>query len=155
DWEIPDAAVERVHELTRQGSPLLDQVRLADFREKLEAAGPSSSPEALARIAEWSGELNTADAPLIERLLDEADAQQADVLLHHVLPRLAPAYAALVQLESVDVAVRREGASQLGRIGSEASLSPATCRRLHELLKSEQDNLVWRLSMLGVYRDGS
>jgi HEAT repeat protein len=155
DWVIPDAAVERVHELTRQGSPLLDQVRLADFREKLDAAGPSSSPEALARIAEWSGELNPADAPLMERLLDEADAQQADVLLHHVLPRLAPAYAALVQLESVDVAVRREGASQLGRIGSEASLSPAICRRLHELLRSEQDNLVWRLSMLGVYRDGS
>jgi HEAT repeat protein len=155
DWEIPDAAVERVHELTHQGSPLLDQVRLADLREKLEAAGGPASPEAVVRITEWASALTPADLPLVERLLDEADTQQADVLLHHVLPRLAPAYSALVQLESVDAAVRRDGASQLGRIGSDASLSPAVCRRMHDLLKTEQDNLVWRLSMLGVYRDGS
>jgi HEAT repeat protein len=155
DWEIPDAAVERVHELTRQGSPLLDQVRLADLREKMQAAGAPASPEAVVRIAEWASALTPADLPLVERLLDEADPQGADLLLHHVLPRLAPAYGALVQLENVDAAIRREGGSQLGRIGSEASLSPAVCRRLHELLKTEQDNLVWRLSMLGVYRDGS
>ncbi len=39
DWNIPDAALERVQELTRQGSPLLDLARLADLREKLNWSG--------------------------------------------------------------------------------------------------------------------
>jgi HEAT repeat protein len=155
DWSIPDAAVERVHELTRQGSPLLDQARLSDLREKLQAAGSPASGDAIVLVAEWGGELTPADLPLVERLLADADALQTDLLLHHVLPRLGPAYAALMQLESGDAAVRREGASRIGRLGQEASLSPAVCRRLHELMRSEQDNLVWRMVMRGVYPDGS
>jgi HEAT repeat protein len=155
DWNMPDAAVERVNELTRPGSPLLDQARLADFREKLQSAGSPASNDAIVEAAGWAGELVPADLPLLERLLDETDPLPADLLLHHVLPRLGPAYAALMQLESPDVAVRREGAARIGRMGQEAALSPAVCRRLQELMKSEQDNLVWRLAMVGVYPDGS
>jgi HEAT repeat protein len=155
DWNIPDAAVERVHELTRKGSPLLDQALLADLREKLSDSGPPGSPEAVVRISEWAQELSTADIPLVERFLAEAEPQQADLVLHHVLPRFSPAYAALVQLENSDAMVRRQGAMQISRLGNEASLSLAVCRRLHDLMKIEQDNLVWRLVMLGVYRDGS
>lgn len=155
DWNIPDAAVERVHELTRKGSPLLDQARLADLREKLNSAGPPGSNDAIVRISEWAVELTPADLPLVERFLVDADSQQADLVLHHVLPRLSAVYAALVQLENSDAVVRREGASQIGRLGNDVSLSPAVCRRLLELMKSEQDSLVWRFVMLGVYRDGS
>jgi HEAT repeat protein len=165
EWDIPDATVERVRELTRTGSPLLDQARLADLREKLNwSAVPASnepgsnqttSNEAIVDIVTRASELLPTDLPLLERLLAEADPSQADMLLHHVLPRLSPAYSALVQLENVDAAVRRDAASSLGRIGHEASLSPGTCRRLHELMKTEQDSLVWRFAMLGVFRDGS
>ena len=160
DWNIPDAALERVRELTRQGSPLLDQARLADLREKLNWPGAPGMNEpgsnaAIVQVAERAGDLAPSDLPLVERLLDEADASQADMLLHQVLPRLSPTYAALVQLENVDAAVRRDAASGLGRIGNEASLSPGVCRRLYELMKTEQDSLVWRFAMLGVFRDGS
>jgi len=155
DWNIPDAAVERVHELTRQGSPLLDEARLADLREKLNSAGAPGSNEAIVRISEWAQELTPADIPLVERFLTDADPQQADLVLHHVLPRLSPVYAALGQLENRDAVVRREGAVQIGRAGNEASLSLAVCRRLNDLMKTEQDSLVWRFVMLGVHRDGS
>lgn len=155
DWNIPDATVERVHELTRQGSPLLDEARLADFREKLQSAGAPDANDAFAQISVWAAELTPADLPLLERLLDDADPQQSDLLLHHLLPRLSSDYGALAQLENADVAVRREGASRLGKKGQEASLTPGICRRLGELMKTEQDSLVWRLVMLGVHRDGS
>ena len=154
-WNIPDAAVERVNELTQQDSPRLDEFRLADLRDRLQSAGPPGSPEAVARIAEWTGELTPADVPLVERLLDEADPSQSDVILHHVLPRLSPAYGGLVQLENSEPAIRRRGAAEIARIGQATSLSPAVCRRLSELMKTEQDNLVWRFVMLGTGRDGS
>ncbi len=111
--------------------------------------------EAIVEIAGKAGELSPTDLPLVEKLLDEADTSQADMLLHHVLPKLSPAYAALAQLENVDAAVRRDAASKLGRIGHDVSLSSGVCRRLHELLKTEQDSLVWRFAMLGVLQDGS
>ena len=170
EWNIPDVAVERVRELTREGSPLLDQARLADLREKLNWPGTSASNETassesgaivpgshavIVQVAGRANDLVPTDLPLVERLLAEADSTQADMLLHHVLPRLSPAYTALVQIENVDVAVRRDAASKLSRIGQDASLSPGVCRRLHELLKTEQDSLVWRFAMLGVLRDGS
>ncbi len=180
DWNIPDAAVERVRELTRTGSPLLDQARLADLREKLnwnsaaspDDAGPAgngsddigshasgdnaSVPNGMVvPVAGRVDEIGPSDLPLLERLLAEADASQADRLLHQVLPRFSPVYAALVQLEDADAAVRRGAASTLGRIGQDASLSQGACRRLHELLKTEQDGLVWRLAMQGVSQDGS
>jgi HEAT repeat protein len=155
DWNIPDAAVERVNELTRAGSSLLDQARLADFRERLQTTDSMGPNDAIVRIADWAAELTPQDLPLAERLLDEAEPLQADLLLHHVLPRLSTVYGALAQLENPDAAVRREAASRIGHLGQEASLSPAVCRRLHDLMKTEQDNLVWRMAMLGVYRDGS
>jgi HEAT repeat protein len=155
DWNIPDAAVERVNELTRAGSPLLDQARLADFRERLQTADHAGESDTIARIADWAAELTPEDLPLAERLLEEADPLQSDLLLHHVLPRLSTVYGALAQLENPDATVRRQAASRIGHQGQEASLSPAVCCRLHDLMKTEQDNLVWRLAMLGVYRDGS
>lgn len=165
DWNIPDGALERVRELTQAGSPQLDQARLADLREKLGWSDPAGSNgtesnqpgsnEAIVQVAARASELLPSDLPLVERLLSEADPSQADMLLHHVLPRLSPVYAALVQLENVDVAIRRDAASGLARIGNEASLSPGVCRRLHELMKTEQDSLVWRFAMQGVMRDGS
>jgi len=155
EWNIPDSAVERVQELTRAGSPQLDQARLADFREKLLSAGPPGSNESVVHVAEWAGELTPADLPIVERLLGEVDEPQVDLLLHHVLPRLSPAYGDLVQLEASEALSRREAASNLGRMGHEASLSPAVCRRLLALMRTEQDGLVWRFVMLGVFRDGS
>ncbi len=155
DWNIPDAAVERINELTQKGSPVLDLARLADFREKLQSVGAPGATDAAMRISDWGGQLTPADLPLVEQLLDGATPVETDVLLHQVLPRLSPAYGALVQLESADAVVRRAGASQLGRLGRESSLSPAVCRRMHDLMKSEQDGLVWRLAMTGVFQDGS
>ena len=160
DWNVPDAALERVRELTQEGSPRLDQARLADLREKLNWSNGNGnvgadSQEEIVQFAGEAAELSPSDLPLVERLLDEADPPHADRLLHHVLPRLSPAYAALAQLENVDVSVRRSAGQELGRIGREASLTPGVCRRLHELLKTEQDSLVWRLAMQGVFRDGS
>ncbi len=163
DWGIPDAALERVRELTQAGSPVLDQARLADLRERLHWSAnaesndspASASQGAIVPVAAQLDDLAPSDLPLLERLLAEADPTQADMLLHQALPRLSLAYAALVQLEAADVAVRRDAAMKLGRIGEEASVSPGACRRLHELLKTEQDSLVWRFAMLAVSRDGS
>src|SRR4029079_11428181 len=65
DWNIPDAAFERVRELTRTGSPVLDHARLADLREKLnwtgavpsEAARPETTgtQESAAEASEMNG----------------------------------------------------------------------------------------------------
>jgi HEAT repeat protein len=155
EWSIPETAVANAQELTRPGSPLLDQARLDDLRERLELAANAGDNEALANLAGWVGDLTPADLTVVERLLHESPAPQADVLLHQVLPKLSPAYAALAQMESADPAVRRPAASELAKIGQATSLSPEICRRLERLLKTEQDTLVWRFAMQGITRDGS
>jgi HEAT repeat protein len=154
EWNIPDANLERVRELAREGSPQLDEARLADLRERLN--WPSGEiNQASAQFTDWAGELSASDVPLLEKLFDEASPVQIDVLLHQILPGLSPTYAALVRLEDADARIRRDAASEIGRIGTEASLSPVVCRRLVELLRTEQDTLVWRFAMQGVVRDGS
>jgi len=155
EWNIPDAALERLHELAREGSPQLNEARLADLRERLNWDTPGEGNEPPGQIPDWASELSASDVPLLERLFGEASPSQVDLLLHQVLPRLSPAYSALARLEDPDALVRREAASDLGRIGNSASLSPAVCSRLHDLLTTEQDSLVWRFIMQAVSRDGS
>lgn len=155
EWNIPATAVTRVPELARTGSQLLDQARLNDFREKLELAASSGSSETPLKVAGWADDLAPADLPIIERLLEESTGGQAEVLLHRVLPKLSPVYAALAQMESGDAPVRRRAASELARFGQAASLSPGMCRRLELLLKTEQDSLVWQFAMQGIAHEAS
>ncbi|MBI3863412.1 MAG: HEAT repeat domain-containing protein, partial [Planctomycetia bacterium] len=153
EWEIPDSAVARARELSQAASPQLDDARLADLREKLEWSAERGGQEPPSEIAAWSGELTPTDLPLVERLLSTSSAQQADVLLHRVLPRFSPAYDALARMENADVALRRSAASELARIGQSVSPTPEMCRRLELLLKTEQDALVWRFAMQAISHD--
>jgi HEAT repeat protein len=115
----------------------------------------ASGTQSLQLANEWAGELVADDVPVLEQVLVDSEPVERELLMQHVLPRLSPAYAALVQLQSSDVAVRRAGAQQLGRLGHESSLSESTTREVTRLMRLEQDGLVWRLVMQGVHPDGS
>jgi hypothetical protein len=79
----------------------------------------------------------------------------ADEIIADVLPELAPAYAALKELASDDVAVRRHGAGHLAQLGRSATLSALVLQRLHALLTHEQDGLVWRQAMAAIAADAT
>ncbi len=70
-----------------------------------------------------------------------------------MLPKISPVYAALVDLKSADLNVRRRGAKTLADRGQAATLSRPVLVRLRELLAHENDDLVWRSAMTAVASD--
>ena len=154
EWHLPDSSLERIRELTRTGSPQLNRARVAEVNERLALIATSGS-QSLQLAGDWAAELTADDVPVLEEVLAGVEPTEHELLIEHVLPRLSPAYAALVQLRSADVGVRRAGAQQLGRLGQESSFSPATTKELSRLMRQEQDGLVWRLVMQGMLPDAS
>ncbi len=72
-----------------------------------------------------------------------------------MLPRISPIYAALVDLESSDLDIRRRGARTLSDRGQAASLSHLVLARLQERLYRESDDLIWRWAMLAIASDST
>ena len=130
--------------------------RLEEIRESMRAAAdPASSPADREAALDWLKQLTPADLPALEKLLAEADPQQAAELCRDVLPRLNPIYAVMTQLESRNVSERRAGAQLLSRTAETASLPGWLVRRLEPALAYEQDQLVWRYIMSAIQREDS
>lgn len=66
-----------------------------------------------------------------------------------------PAFAALEDLRSTDVAVRRRGADRLAALARQQALGSALRSRLAALLANESDPLVWQSGLRAVAKDGS
>ncbi len=154
-WKLPDTLLEEARELARGETPRLDVVRFNEIRDHLEALPATGESNLSSPQTEWFLRLTDSDLLVLERTLESAPPAQAQFLLHEVLPRVSPAYGALVLLESADVNVRRRGAQSLRELGMAASLSPAVLSRLGTTMKREQDQLVWRSIMQGGGQDGS
>ncbi|HID21861.1 MAG TPA: hypothetical protein EYP14_05600 [Planctomycetaceae bacterium] len=93
------------------------------------------------------------EVTIVERFASERRDADSEVLYTEVLPRLDAAYAALRNLSSPEVAVRRRAAQKLASLGQARSLTPFMVRRLRDLLAQEQDSLVWRFAMQAIMRD--
>lgn len=99
--------------------------------------------------------LGPSDVAQIERYMLDHQSGDQRFVFYELLPRLSPAYAALVELESSDVFARRSAAEVLSLAGAQASLSPLIARRLRPLLAHEQDDTVWRQVMAACSRDAT
>ena len=97
----------------------------------------------------------TAAVPAIEKFCIDHPGTTADRLATDVLPAISETHAALAELGSTDVAVRRQAAGRLAELGRSATLSPFALDRLHRLLTGEQDGLVWRQAMVAIAADAT
>lgn len=154
-WAVPDALVLGVHELSQQGHPRLDALRVTEIRERLETLPGSGEAGVTSEDSAWFQRLAGSDVPNIEQALAGATPAQAEYLLRDVLPRLNPAYDALQKLTSTDVTQRRRGGQLLSQASTGASLSPVLLERLAAAMKHEQDQLVWRYVLQAVLPDSS
>lgn len=68
---------------------------------------------------------------------------------------LSPAYAAVQDLDSKDVEVRRRAARRLAAYGTASSLHPSIVREVRDRLIDEQDRAVWQSAMDAVGRDAT
>lgn len=156
EWKLPDSLVAAMRELSQPGNARIDAIRLAEIRERL-ATLPERADGA-ARDAEtgaFLALLTPADVPLIEELMTQLTETQLDLVLHAALPRLSPAYESLARLETPELPARQAAATSLVRIAEAVSLSPMVLRRVHHLMKTEQDRLVWRSVLQAVQQDAS
>jgi HEAT repeat protein len=134
----------------------VNELRSAEIRTHLATLIENPADSAAAAAArEWLTGIGTRDVPLVESFLQGPTRVRPDVIYHDVLPKVAPAYAALVDLESADVNVRRRGAKMLADRGQAATLSRPVLRRLRELLSHETDELVWRMALTAVASDST
>jgi HEAT repeat protein len=156
EWQLPDTLVSAIQELSQPGNARLDAIRLAELRDRIGTLrGPLTGESRTAETNRLLPELTAADVSLLEILLSEVNESQRDLLLHEILPRLSPAYDALVQLEEPDSRRRQAAATKLAQIGADISLSPVLLQHLQRLMRQEQDRLVWRSVMQAVTPDAS
>jgi HEAT repeat protein len=134
----------------------VDKLRAAEIREHLatliESPGDSAASTA---TREWLTGLGPKDLPLVEAFLKQPTKASPEAIYRDVLPRISPIYAALIDLESTDLTVRRRGARTLADRGQAASLSRPILARLQERLYRETDELVWRWAMLAIGSDST
>jgi hypothetical protein len=67
-----------------------------------------------------------------------------------VLPAVKPAFAALVRLQSANIAERRAAAAQLAALAAQDALPPIAVMRLAEAIERENDPAVWQSAMSAV-----
>ncbi len=102
---------------------------------------PADSPAAAA-AREWLAGIGARDIPARRVVSARADCERSpDPIYHDVLPKVSPAYAALVDLQNTDVNIRRRGAKTLADRGQAATLSRPVLLRLREILSHEADDL--------------
>jgi HEAT repeat protein len=134
----------------------VDQLRAAEIREHLAVLIESPSDSAAATAArEWLAGIGPKDLPLVESFLKQPTKASPEAVYRDVLPRISPIYAALIDLESADLIVRRRGARTLADRGQAASLSRPVLARLQQRLYRETDELVWRWAMLAISSDST
>ena len=88
--------------------------------------------------------LDASAMSLLEQEIESATGARVELVMREVLPRLHPAYAALLAMESTDPARRREAARELRTAAERGSLSASLLRRLLVRMRTEQDRLVWQ-----------
>lgn len=134
----------------------VNELRAAEVRAHLAALieNPADSPAATA-AREWLAGIGARDVPLVEAYLQGPTRSRPDAIYHDVLPKVSPVYAALVDLQSADVNIRRRGAKTLADRGQAATLSRPVLMRLREALSREVDELVWRSAMTAVASDST
>src|SRR5262249_49907088 len=108
-----------------------------------------------AAAREWLGGISARDVPVVEAFLKEPTKAKPDPIYRDVLPRVSPVYAALIDLTSDDVNVRRRGAKVLADRGQAATLPRAILVRLQERIARETDELVWRSALLAIGSDST
>jgi HEAT repeat protein len=134
----------------------VNALRAAEIREHLAALieNPSDSP-ATAAAREWLAGIGPKDLSIVEAFLKEPTKATPEAIYRDVLPRISPVYAALVDLESSDLTVRRRGARTIVDRGQAASLSRPVLARLQERLYRETDDLVWRWALSAIGSDST
>jgi len=133
-----------------------EALRMAEIREHLASLieNPTESPSATA-AREWLGGLGPKDVLVVESFLKAPTKASPEPIYRDILPRISPVYAALVDLESTDVNIRRRGARTLSDRGQAASLSRPVLARLQERLYHETDDLIWRWALLAISSDST
>jgi HEAT repeat protein len=134
----------------------VDAVRVAEIRSHLTALleNPAESPIAT-NARDWLTGISLRDIPVVEAYLQEPNRSPSDVIYRDILPKVSPVYAALVDLESADLNVRRHGAKTLADRGQAATLSRPVLLRLHAHLAHEGNDLVWRYALSAVASDST
>jgi HEAT repeat protein len=134
----------------------VNAIRTAEIREHLAALIENAGDSAAAVSAhDWLRGIGPKDLPVVEAFLKEPTKTSPEAVYREVLPRISPIYAALIDLESADVAVRRRGATTLANRGQAASLTRPILLRLQERLYRETDDLVWRSAMVAIGSDST
>jgi HEAT repeat protein len=138
DAEVPPSGEAERHQvetyLRGRGRPPHRAAQDPALRAALLQLGPAL-PELL-----WQAVQRTAE-PLPEELFQV------------VLPQIGAEYAALQELESEDVAVRRRGADRLWALAGQQRLPPLVLHRLMLRMAYQSDALVWRSVQLALADD--
>ncbi len=153
---LPASYVAKIARSGLQTAAKVDALHVKEVQsllQELEASTPQS-PESQS-VLERLKKLSTVDVPLLEESLAHGSNGTTTIVAREVLPQISPAHAALLDLESPDVSIRRRGASALSQLGQTASLSPLVLRRLREALVQEQDRWVWRAALNAVAADAT
>ncbi|HET6423518.1 MAG TPA: HEAT repeat domain-containing protein, partial [Planctomycetaceae bacterium] len=114
-------------------------------------------PQSASATEAWDRLLLTvtaADVSILEQILEETSGKPtAETVRRELLPRISPAYAALIDLESSDVQHRRRGARALLASTSQSPLTAGLLQRLRDLLTYEQDQQVWQSCLAALQPD--
>jgi HEAT repeat protein len=134
----------------------VNELRVAEVRAHLATLieNPADSP-ASASAREWLAGIGVRDIPIVESYLQSPLRASPEPIYHDALPKVSPAYAALVDLQNTDVNIRRRGAKTLADRGRAATLSRPVLLRLRENLAHESDEIVWRRTMSAIGSDST
>jgi HEAT repeat protein len=134
----------------------VNALRVSEIREHLTTLIENPSDSAAATSArEWLTGIGPKDLPVVEAFLKSPTKASPEAIYRDVLSRISPVYAALVDLESSDLTVRRRGARTLADRGQAVSLSRPVLSRLQERLYRENDELVWRWALSAIGSDST
>lgn len=133
-----------------------DEARIAVIQETVRQY-LAATPQSIDANEAWDRLLQIAtvsDLPAMEQVLTQEQGKPAvEMVRHELLPRISPAYAALLDLESRDVVLRRRGARALVMSTEQSPLTTGVLVRLRELLTYEQDQQVWQSCLAALQPD--
>jgi HEAT repeat protein len=134
----------------------VNELRATEVRAHLAGLieNPADSPAAAA-AREWLAGIGARDIPIVETYLQNPTRASSEPIYHDVLPKVSPAYAALVDLQNADVNIRRRAAKTLADRGRAATLSRPILLRLRESLAHDSDETVWRRAMVAIGSDST
>jgi len=136
--------------------PPLPLEKLAEVEQSLgrlsdPQAAPAAHEAAVAALARFGPGLVEA----LECLALDRHQPLPESVYREVLSQCEPPFAALAQLTSEEVGVRRQAAERLAELAQQRPLRPLAVERLAALAQREADGLVWRGVFCAVAADGS